>query len=755
MSYKLKIRGSVIALAVVQCIPGGAALAQEGVAPVADEQVAVASDEIIVTAQRREQSLQSVPVTVQAFTNEMIQARGLEQIGDLATVTPGLNIAQSSSGALQPYLRGVGTGANAVGSEGSIAVYIDGVYFSRPNAGAFSLNNIERVEVLKGPQGTLFGRNSSGGVIQLITQDPVYEPVLRGNIGYGNYDTFTGAIYASVGLSDKIALDVAASGRSQRDGFGRNITTGRKTSYTDNYNFKSKLMFEPSETTKIVLSGLYSWSEVPGLGNQYPGTTQGYPTRDPLTTGRTLVPAYGFYDQRGDVDALNRIKMYSLSGRIEQEFGFANFVSITAYQNTKEFYQGEGDYTEVSFSAPTLRAHIDQFTQEFQLSSLSSSPVEWIAGLFYYNNLSVYDRGDFTGYGDGGVFDFDTYGRQRSKSYAAFGQATYPITSKLGVTVGLRYTKEKTDASGRGDFRLAASDPLCQAVGGLANGDRCALFPQSDQAGKKVSKLTWKGGLNFQATSDILLYGSVSRSFKSGQYDILFPTPNQTGTDPEVLTAYEIGAKTDLFDRRLRLNLAAFRYDIDNPQVQLIQSGAIILSNADSERIWGAEFDGNLRVATGLNLRFSGTWLDAKYLRYDDAPYAPPLFGPVFGAGASQLIDAAGNRPQLTSKFSYGIGADYTVDTSAGELQATVDYSHRSSFFWDQANGPELTQRGYGLLDARLRFAPTPRYSLSVWGKNLTNEHYAAFATSLSGPTGFPYIAGSPRTYGVSLNFEF
>lgn len=750
MLGNFKVSGSLLAIALAQCVPTGVALAQDGVAPAADNATPAPADEIVVTAQRREQSLQRVPVTVQAFTSKMIEARGLEQISDLALVTPGLNIAQSSSGALQPFLRGVGTGANAVGSEGSIAVYIDGVYFSRPNAGAFSLNNIERVEVLKGPQGTLFGRNSSGGVIQLITQDPTFQTTVRGDIGYGNYDTVNGAIYASTGLSDKIAVDIAASGRNQGHGFGRNITTGRKTSYTDNYNFKSKLLIKPTDTTRIVLSGLYSWSEVQGLGNHYPGTTQGYPL-----SPTTRVPDYGFYDQRGNINAINGIKMYALSGRLEQDLGFAKFVSITAYQNIKEHYQGEGDYTEQAAAAPVLRAHINQFTQEFQLASLPGSKVEWIAGLFYYNNLSAYDRGDFTGYGGGGVFDFDTYGRQRSKSYAAFGQATYPITSKLGVTLGLRYTKEKTDASGRGDFRLAASDPLCQLVGGLANGSQCALFPQSDQAGKKVSKLTWKGGLNYQATADILLYGSISRSFKSGQYDILFPTPNQRGTNPEVLTAYEIGAKTDLFDRRLRLNLAGFRYDIDNPQVQLIQNGAIILSNAQSERVWGAEFDGQLRVVRSLNLRFSGTWLDAKYLQYDDAPYAPPLFGPTYGAGGVQLIDAAGNRPQFTSKFSYGIGADYTVDTSIGQIQATVDYSHRSAFFWDQANGPELRQRAYGLLDARLKLSPSSHYSVSLWGKNLTNEKYAAFATSQSGTQGYPYIAAAPRTYGVSLNFNF
>lgn len=753
MFNTLRYGGSAVAFAVVYCASTSIAMAQDAPAPAPTPAATGATDQtgdIIVTAQRREQSLQRVPVTVQAFGQEAIQSRGLEQITDLPLVTPGLSIAQSSSGSLQPFLRGVGTGANAVGSEGSIAVYIDGVYFSRPDAGAFSLNNIERVEVLKGPQGTLFGRNSSGGVIQLITQDPVFNPVVRGTLGYANYNTFTGALYASAGLSDKVALDIAASGRSQGDGFGRNITTGHKTSFTDNYNFKSKLLIQPSDDTKIVLSGLYSWSQVQGLGNHYPGTTQGYPS-----SPTTRVPDYGFYDQRGNIDAINTVEMYAFSARIEQDLGFANFVSITAYQHIKELYQGEGDYTEEASAVPTLKAHINQFTQEFQLASLPASRVEWIAGLFYYNNLSAYDRGDFTGYGGGGVFDFDTYGRQLSKSYAAFGQATYPITSKLGVTAGLRYTNETTTASGRGDFRLAASDPLCQLVGGLANGNRCALFPQSSQAPKKVSKLTWKGGLNYQANSAILLYGSVSRSFKSGQYDILFPTPNQRGTNPEVLTAYEIGAKTDLFDRRLRLNLAAFRYDIDNPQVQLIQNGAIILSNAQSERIWGLEFDGQARLAPGLNFRFSGTWLDAKYLKYDNAPYAPPLFGPTFGAGASQLIDASGNRPQMTSKFSYAVGADYTTKTPAGEVQATIDYSHRSSFFWDQANGPELAQKGYGLLDARLRLSPSARYSVSVWGKNLTDVKYAAFATSLSGATGFPYVAGSPRTYGVSVNFEF
>lgn len=750
MLSKLKVGGSLIVVAFVQGLTCGSAMAQEVPVGAESDAAPAAGNEIIVTAQRRAQSLQSVPVTVQAFTSDMIAARGLEQISDLAAVTPGLNIAQSSAGALQPFLRGVGTGANAVGSEGSIAVYIDGVYFARPSAGAFSLNNIERVEVLKGPQGTLFGRNSSGGVIQLITQDPSYDTVVRGSIGYGNFDTLTGAVYASTAISDKVAVDVAASGRSQGDGYGRNITTGNKTSYTDNYNFKSKLLMEPSDGTKIVFSGLYSWAEVQGLGNHYPGTTQGYPS-----SPTTRVPDYGFYDQRSNVDALNRIKMYALSARLEQELSFANFTSITAYQDVKELYQGDADYTEQAAAAPTLRARINQFTQEFQLSSLSDSKLEWIAGLFYFNNLSAYDRGDFSGFGGGGVFDFDTYGRQRSKSYAAFGQATYPVTSKLGVTVGLRYTNENTNASGRGDFRLAASDPLCLGVGGLANGGLCALFPQNRQAEKKVSKLTWKGGLDYQVTPNILFYGSVSRSFKSGQYDILFPSPNQSGTDAEVLTAYEAGAKSDLFDRRLRLNLAAFRYDIDNPQVQLIQNGAIILSNADSERIWGVEVDGNLRVVDGLTLRFSGTWLDAKYLRYDNAPYAGPLFGPTYGAAPVQLIDAGGNRPQLTSKYSYGIGADYSVNTPIGDVDATIDYSYRSDFFWDQANGPELRQKGYGLLDARLKLSPSSSYSISVWGKNLTDERYSAFATSQSGTSGFPYIAAAPRTYGVSLGFEF
>jgi iron complex outermembrane receptor protein len=208
-----------------------------------------------------------------------------------------------------------------------------------------------------------------------------------------------------------------------------------------------------------------------------------------------------------------------------------------------------------------------------------------------------------------------------------------------------------------------------------------------------------------------------------------------------------------LFDRRVRFNAAAFRYDIDSPQVQLIQQGAVIQSNAGGARIYGAEFEGEALVADGLTLRFSGTYLDAKYTDYTNAPSSPPIFEPPFGTAPTTLIDATGNRPPLTSKFTYAVGFDYKVNTGIGEFQLTADYSHHSGFFWEQDN--VLRQRPIGLLDARLKLALSDQLGISVWGKNLTDEKYSAFAVSLQGRGGYPYVAAAPRTVGATIDFKF
>jgi iron complex outermembrane receptor protein len=218
-------------------------------------------DEIVVVAQKRSENLQKVPLAITAVGSEALESRGIESVIDLGDKVPGLTI-RKFNGLILPVLRGVGNPSSTAGNEASVAVYADGVYFPRLPSGFLDLNNVERVEILKGPQGTLFGRNSTGGVINIITRDPSHETKVEGSVSYGRFDTFTGKLYATTGLSDTVAIDLSVAGRTD-DGFGKNIATGHRYGYTDNFITRSKIVAD-LETTKISLSGYYSWVKASG-----------------------------------------------------------------------------------------------------------------------------------------------------------------------------------------------------------------------------------------------------------------------------------------------------------------------------------------------------------------------------------------------------------------------------------------------------------------------------------------------------------
>src|ERR1700730_4702770 len=247
-------RGAAAALAAVW-MTASSVHAQTG--SVGSDQI----EEIVVTAQKREQSLQRIPISVTAVTGDSLQARVLTDASSFAETTSGLQLGQGTAGVVVPFLRGVGTSATNLGAESSVAVYADGVYFSRLPAGFFSLNNVERVEVLKGPQGTLFGRNSSAGVIQIITKDPSHTPMVKGSVSYGDYNTVDASAYATTGLGDEAAADVSLSFRNQGDGYGRNITTGSRANYNDDVTVRSKLIIESQDATRITLAGYYANSK--------------------------------------------------------------------------------------------------------------------------------------------------------------------------------------------------------------------------------------------------------------------------------------------------------------------------------------------------------------------------------------------------------------------------------------------------------------------------------------------------------------
>jgi iron complex outermembrane receptor protein len=700
-------------------------------------------EEIVVTAQKREQNLQKIPISVTAVTGDSLEARGIADVSSFAEATSGLQLGQGTAGVVVPFLRGVGTSATNLGAESSVAVYADGVYFSRLPAGFFSLSDVERVEVLKGPQGTLFGRNSSAGVIQIITKDPSQTPTVNGRISYGDYNTVQSSIYAGTGITDKAAVDVAVSYRNQGDGYGRDVTTGNRANYNDDLTVRSKLVIDPGDATRITVGGYFAHSKVGLQGNTYPGTIQGY-----SSAPFEALPSLGFYDQRNDSDSFARSSSWGISIKLQQDFGFARFNSISAYSHENEFLQADGDYTERPDFLVLVDGHVNQTTQEFQLTSPKSSPLNWMAGIFYYNALSVFDNDKLltpsgalaAAFGPG----LTAGAEQRARSTAGYAQATYEVLPKLNLTGGLRYTHDIVEANGY--VALNFPTPV--------------IIYQPGAATSPTSKTTYKVALDYQVTDDVLTYLSVSQGYKSNSFNL--QTYNPVANRPEVLDAYELGMKSDLFNRRLRVNSAIFLYDIKSPQVQLYENSTNVTSNADGARVKGAEIELQAVVTSGLNARFSATFLDSKYTGYGTigadgtviggAPSGTQNFSPPYGALPLKSVDATGNYTPQAPRVTLSTGFDYAMNTPVGGFIFNLDYYHNSGFYWEPDNF--LRQNSYGLLDARIKYKPTDKLAVAVWGKNLIDEHYASQALTQAGPAGYPYIAAPPLTFGVSFEFK-
>lgn len=695
--------------------------------------------DIIVTAQKRSENLQSVPVSVTAFTAGSLEARGVTSLLDVSGLAPSLSLPVQN-GVVLPFLRGIGNSANNPGNEGSVAVYVDGVYFTRLSSGFFSLSNIERVEVLKGPQGTLFGRNASGGVVQIITQDPSQEFSSKARLGYGAFDTLTGDLYMTAGLGHGAAIDLSVAGRRQGDGYGVNRATGNRAAYHDDFTVRSKLLIEPTDRTKITLSGFYAYSNSSAQGSFVPGTSQGFQSApfDRATPNR-------FYDLNTDIDPYSHQQSWGGSIKVRQDLGFAEFSSISAYLHDKEDLRFDLDNGPRPDGYGRFPVSIDQHTQEFQLANSTPGGVQWILGLFYYDTTTKIDALNFQGQqffpgdviGDGNLNELRLGARQSAKSYAGYAQASVEVLPRVKLTGGLRYTKDDLKGTGSTTITLGNVQVLSSpSMPGKYDNDR----------------LTFRAAVDYQFTDDAMIFGSFSRGYKSGVFNLLGFDPN--ATKAEVVDAYEIGIKSELFDRRVRFNISAFWYDITNPQVQLLIGNVTVLANAQKARTRGVEFDGLVRVTQGLTIDFGVTVLDSTYRRYLGAPDGPINPLPPFGSVSPlRSIDASGNRTPYGAKFTGHVGAQYSASTSIGQVTASADYNYSSGIYFEPNNF--LRQPAYHMVNAQLILKPNDTFSVSVWSRNIANEKILSYAGTQVGATGYPYLPAAPRTWGFTAGVNF
>lgn len=690
-------------------------------------------EEIVVTAQRREARLQDVPVSVSAFSGSTLEALSISSTQDLGFVTPGLQIGRQLN-TIQPFIRGIGALNSTAGEESKTAIYVDGVYQSSLSAGLLTLNNIERIEVLKGPQGTLFGRNAVAGVIQIITKDPSSEPSADIRLGYGNYDTLEGGLYLTGGIGDKLAADLAVSYTNQLDGWGTNLLTGRDAYRFKEFSARSKWRLSIGESTTATLALDLNRSTIqqgsalrklPGSGTLITGFRQ-FPGFYNINT--TLDP--NFYPDPKDREPRGTKKAWGASLELEHEFDWATLVSISAFQEVDTIARSEITALPIPFINIRFPIDTETASQELQLLSPPGAPFKWIGGLYYYFNDAKYRDARLTGAAFGGGRNlFGKHTSQSAESYAAFGQVTVTLGERTNLEAGLRYTRDRRELEG---FEYTAQ-----------------LTRPAVRADKSFSKLTYKASLDHEITDDLMVYALYSRGFKGGLFNTF--TPADPPVRPEVMDTFEAGFKSEWLDRRLRLNAAAFHNKIDDLQVAQViaATGANRTTNAASAKTKGFEIEFTAIPLTGLTVSGAVAYVDSEYTRFPGSLFTIPN-----PAGGNMIVsrDVSGNKLAGAPKWTPSLRAAYEFEAPSGRFAVSALYSYNSGFFWAADN--RIRESSYALANLSGSWtAPNGGLSVTLWGKNLLDEKYHTFViTSNTGDVGSP---GAPLTYGVTVGLHF
>ena len=739
-------------------------------------------EEIVVTAQRRAENLQRVPVAVTAVTGETLRVGGIQRTADLQQVTPGLVTTQVGTSFL-PFVRGIGSSLSQAGFDSSVAIYIDGVYQANKSATVFELNGIERVEVLKGPQGTLFGRNATGGAINIITKDPGENPELRMEAGYGRFDDKRVRLYASTPLSDTLGLNVSFT-RRWDNGYVHDLTFGR-VAKTDRIATMGKLVWKPSALFTAKLSLMYNNDSDTAYAVQhvFPGTISAAAARGFLTTSNPFESTLSQLPK-----AFSHSKAAALN--MNYDLGFANIVSITGYRDTLAFSQSDSDLSVANLANTGAPISGKQFSQELQLVSPNSGPFQWITGLYYIWDKQGYTNAfGFQGLQTGsnvpipttpaslipgapgatGTPSLSLFTTQvTTKAAAIFAQGTYAITNSDRFTAGLRYGQESKSPNGQ-QYSITSTDGV-SFIDTLRN----SFNPKTT-----FSRLTWRFAYDHRFDNNVMAYASYNRGFKSGSYNPSVISPTAPVVNPETLDAYEVGLKSELFDRKLRLNLAGFYYNYRDIQVQLVgPGGALVTENAGKARIYGLDLDMVIAPSPVFTIRGGLNLLDSTYTKYDRASVflpklttaacaaLPPVVTigqartiaattPAAGVGGNctYALDANGLRTVFAPKLTANIGVDYNIPIGQSRLNLAGSAYYNSGYDFSPG-GIFAHVNSFETVNASVTFyAPNDRYYVRIWSENLTDDLHPVYLSPQT--AAFQVANNRPISYGVTFGANF
>jgi len=704
-------------------------------------------EEIVVTARKRAENAQEVPIAITTLSDSRLRELSANNMGELVQHVPNFNWDPVGINALSSWgLRGIVDQSRNAGQESGLGIYVDGVFVGRPVGFNASLADIEQVEVLRGPQGSLYGRNTIAGAVNITTKRPTNEFGANVDVNFGNYSRKD----AEVGISGPIVPGVLTgkiSAFEQRnDGYVHNIADGRDLLNENRQGGRFALYWTPIENLEVSLSG--------DLMHQDHRTAFGLSMEPVLNLA---IPNWYFSDRfTTNQNDANFEKIDVGGGSLQINWtlpGGLLFTSITADRINNFNLDNDDDAGPITLTHSHFIDKSAMFSQEFRLTSKQGGPYDYVVGLYYLDeNVRANRHTAVVPYPAENVGILDV-GKVGTRSYAGFGNLNYHFTPSWTLGVGLRYTIDRKDSN----FTQSVNVPLGFQSDFVAfNGIR-----RSDKQVSGDVTLTWK------PVEDLLTYGTVRKGFKSGgfQTDIIdFSDQASFSFKPETAVTYEMGAKTEALHRRIRMNGAIFDTEYKDMQVSQLVGLGFTTNNAGKSRIRGVELEVEVAPAEHLTLGVSGGLLDAKYLEFPDCD----------ALGLHQ--DCSGNRLQFTPRWNIGTSADYRVPFTFGNIVLHADTSSRGFEYSDAVNqdGVHLLNNGavswplkiggYTLVGARLGWeSPDRAWGVFAWGKNLTNKDYdlrrwrypiIPVAFGAIGAQGFEFVPGQPRTYGVELTYR-
>lgn len=798
------------ALLTVPAAAQSAAPTTDDAATAADEAQADSND-IIVTARRRSESAQDIPLAVSVLDAKQLDETGAFNVNRLQQLAPTLQFYSSNPRNTAVNIRGLGVpfGLTSDGFEQGVGIYVDDVYYSRVASATFDFLDVAQIEVLRGPQGTLYGKNTTAGAINIQTNQPTFDFEGRAEVSVGNYNFQQARLAVSGPLSETVAARIAFSGTS-RNGTIRNVTTGENIQSLDNIGLRAQLLWEPTSDLKIKLVGDYNKQDAVCCGSVFVGTGA---TQRPLNRQFAALaaaqnyapPSANPFDRLTDLDSnLNAGNVIAGAAlKITWDVGPGTFTSVTAWRYWDWKPENDRDFTGLSIVALSQNpSQQDQYTQEFRYA-YTGDRFDFVLGAFAFNQRIDTQGTEAHGINssrwsiapnnplslDPGVLnDLTARNTQflKSTSAALFGQLSWKVTDAFIIQPGVRLNyDEKQGIYQRRVFTGTGVELAGRETDARSRAQLGVFQPQISAPEDTDWNLTYDLTLGYEVAPDVLAYGTYAKSFKTiGINQNGLPTDANgqpiaaAGTiRPEKVDHFEVGLKSQFWDRKATLNLAAFRTDIRDYQATVNngQFGVLrgFLANAGKVRSQGIEADFSVRPSARFTAYANAAYTDAKYVRFTGAPCPPELAGgttatagqtpsaPGTPGGISPAnCDISGQRLPGVSKWSFSFGAEGNVPAKFlgqdGEVYLGYDGSYRSNFSSNPSPSAYTFVDGYSLSNLRAGFRSDDGLSLFVWVRNAFDENY--FEQLFVGPGNTGLIAGlpgDPRTFGATAAITF